>query len=62
MKKGVIIMRYDGICDLVDSDEEAREYFNNLTNEVQQSLMAHGAGVNTLEEMKNFAEVIKEQN
>lgn len=55
-------MRYEGICDLVESDENAKNYFNSLDGDVQKSLMANGAGVNTLEELKNFAEVIREQS
>ncbi len=54
-------MRYDGICDLVESNDEAKKYFHSLSNDVQQSLMAHGAGVNSLEELKNFADVVQKQ-
>ena len=55
-------MRYNGICDLVESDEQAKEYFHSLSNDIQQSLMANGAGVNTLEELKNFAEVVRRKD
>lgn len=57
----VIKMKYEGICDLVASDDEAKKYFHSLSNDVQQSLMAHGAGVNSLEELKNFADVVQKQ-
>lgn len=56
------MMRYDGICDLVESDDEAKKYFHSLSNDIQQSLMAHGAGVNTLEELKVFADVVRNQD
>lgn len=55
-------MRYDGICDLIECDENANNYFHSLDSEVQKSLMARGAGVNTLEELKNFAEVVRTQD
>lgn len=55
-------IRYDGVCDLIESDENACSYFNSLDSEVQKSLMARGAGVNTLEEMKHFAEIIRTQD
>lgn len=55
-------MRYDGVCDLIECDENAYNYFNSLDKNIQESLMAKGAGVNTLEEMKHFADVIKTQD
>ena len=55
-------MRYDGICDLIESDEHAKNYFHSLDSDMQKSLMAHGAGVNTLEELKRFADVVRTQD
>lgn len=55
-------MRYDGICDLIECDENASNYFQSLDSDVQKTLMARGAGVNTLDELKNFADVVKTQD
>lgn len=52
-------IRYDGVCDLIECDENALNYFNSLDSDVQKKLMERGAGVNTLEEMKRFARVIR---
>lgn len=55
-------MRYDGVCDLIECDENAQNYFHSLDSDVQKKLMERGAGVNTLEEMKHFAQVIRTQD
>lgn len=54
-------MKYNGIKDLLTNEISAKEYFNTLSNEVQEALTAHGDGINTLEELKHFAQVIREQ-
>lgn len=50
-------MRYNGIKDLISGDKSAKEYFDSLSHEIQQALLAHGDGINTIDELKHFADV-----
>lgn len=54
-------MRYADITELVSLNQDARAYFESLSNDTQKALLAHGSGINTLEELKNFSLVVKRQ-
>lgn len=54
-------MRYENINDLVSSSTEAMDYFNTLPIELQQAVMAHGDGINTMEEFKHFVKILKKK-
>ena len=52
-------MRYDNIEALVKGDADANRYFNSLSEDLQEALMAHGEGINNLEELKHFAKIVE---
>lgn len=52
-------MRYEGINDLVKNDADAKSYFHSLAPDLQDALMAHGSGINNLEELKHFAKIVE---
>lgn len=54
-------MRYADIHILLENNGQAQAYFASLSNEVQEALLAHGDGVNTLEELKRFSKVVQEK-
>lgn len=54
-------MSYSGVVDLINSNTEAKNYFDSLSAEVQNALKAHGDGINNIDELKHFAEVFKKQ-
>lgn len=54
-------MRYNGIKDLISNDKSAKHYFDSLSHEMQEAMLAHGGGINTLEELKHFADVTATQ-
>ncbi len=54
-------MRYEDIHSLLQNDSRAQIYFESLSNDVQEGLLAHGAGINTLEELKRFSEVVQKK-
>ena len=57
----VITMRYADIHTLLENNSQAQAYFASLSSEVQEALLAHGDGVNTLEELKRFSKVVQEK-
>lgn len=57
----VIIMRYESVVSLIEKDEAAKEYFSSLSDETRAAVLAHGAGINTLEELKHFTGVLRAQ-
>lgn len=54
-------MRYEDIHDLLENDQQAQAYFDTLSGQTQAALLAHGNGVNTLEELKRFSQVVRDQ-
>lgn len=54
-------MRFSSIHDLLESDSKAREYFDTLPANLREGLMAHGSGINDLEELEHFADIIRER-
>lgn len=53
--------RSANINHLLETDAQAKAYFDGLSPDVQNALMAHGNGVNTLEELKNFSKVVQKK-
>ena len=51
-------MRSQNIHHLLESDHSAKEYFDNLPNSLREALLAHGNGINTMEELKHFAVIM----
>lgn len=47
-------MLYEGIRDMIESNEEAACIFNALPQDVQQTLLESGTGINTVDELINF--------
>lgn len=54
-------MRSKDINSLLQSNGNARDYFNTLPQNVKDALLAHGDGINTVEELKHFS-VIMDKN
>lgn len=52
-------MRSSNVTQLLQSDINAREYFDSLSTELKDGLLAHGDGINNLEELKHFADIMK---
>lgn len=51
-------MRYADIETLLAEDKQAQDFFAGLSEDMQSALLAHGRGINTLEELKRFTEII----
>jgi len=54
-------MRYSDVHELIEQDHNARAYFNSLPANLRDGLKAHGNGINTLEELRHFADIIRER-
>ena len=54
-------MRHESVVSLIEWDQTAKDYFNTLSDHTRAAVLAHGAGINTLEELKHFANILKEQ-
>jgi len=52
-------MRSSNIHDLLETDANAREYFDTLPANLQDGLIAHGNGINNIEELKHFADIMR---
>jgi hypothetical protein len=54
----VLIMRYESVVSLLENDETAKCFFNSLSDETRAAVLAHGAGINTLDELRHFAGIL----
>lgn len=54
-------MRFENLKQLISGDMSARNYFESLEKDVKDALMAHGDGINNLEELKHFEKIIKKR-
>ena len=55
----VIMMEFNSTNDLLNSSAEAQQYFNSLDADTQQQLLDRYTGAANLDELKTFANVIK---
>ena len=51
-------MDFNCINDLIETDEASKEYFNSLDANVQQKLLDKYTGVANLDDLKNYADSI----
>ena len=54
-------MRYESVVSLINQNSAAKDYFSTLSDKTRAAVLAHGAGINTLEELKHFANILAEQ-
>ena len=47
------------INELILSNVEATQYFNSLSAEMQQKILDRGTGVNTLDKLKEFKNLVE---
>lgn len=52
-------MDYENISQLISSNVEATQYFNSLSAEMQQKILDRGTGVNTLDKLKEFKNLVE---
>lgn len=52
-------MDYENISQLISSSVEATQYFNSLSAEMQQKILDRGTGVNTLDKLKEFKNLVE---
>ena len=52
-------MDYENISQLISSNVEATQYFNSLSAEMQQKILDRGTGVNTLDKLKEFKNLLE---
>lgn len=52
-------MEYENISQLISRDSEAMHYFNSLSAKLQQQILDRGSGVNTLDKLKSFQELVE---
>lgn len=52
-------MEYENISQLISYNDEARHYFNTLSAPMQQKILDRGTGVNTLDKLKNFQNIVE---
>ena len=49
----------ENISQLISSNVEATQYFNSLSAEMQQKILDRGTGVNTLDKLKEFKNLVE---
>ena len=54
-------MKFENLKQLISGDRDARSYYESLSKEVKDALLAHGDGINNLEELKHFEQIIKKR-
>ncbi len=54
-------MRYESVVSLIEQNQAAKDYFNTLSDKARAAVLSHGAGINTLEELKHFSNILKDQ-
>ena len=52
-------MDCENISQLISSNVEATQYFNSLSAEMQQKILDRGTGVNTLDKLKEFKNLVE---
>ena len=52
-------MDCENISQLISSNVEATQYFNSLSAEIQQKILDRGTGVNTLDKLKEFKNLVE---
>lgn len=52
-------MYCENISQLISSNVEATQYFNSLSAEMQQKILDCGTGVNTLDKLKEFKNLVE---
>ena len=52
-------MDYENISQLISSNVEATQYFISLSAEMQQKILDRGTGVNTLDKLKEFKNLVE---
>ena len=52
-------MDYENISQLISSNVEATQYFNSLSADMQQKILDRGTGVNTLDKLKEFKNLVE---
>ena len=52
-------MDYENISQLISSNVEATQFFNSLSAEMQQKILDRGTGVNTLDKLKEFKNLVE---
>ena len=54
-------MKFENLKQLISGDRDARNYFDSLDKDVKDALLAHGDGINNLDELKHFEQIIKKR-
>ena len=54
-------IRYANINELLQSDDSAMEFFNSLPKDTRKALLAHGGGINNLDELTHFTDIIQKR-
>ena len=52
-------MDYENISQLISSNVEATQYFNSLSAEKKKKILDRGTGVNTLDKLKEFKNLVE---
>lgn len=48
--------KYDGLHDLIDDDNRAKEYYNSLPDYVKESIDARQQSINSFESLQDYAQ------
>ena len=54
-------IRYSNLNELLESDENAAEYFTSLPESMQNALHERGGGINNFDELMHFSDIISER-
>lgn len=54
-------IRYANLNELLQNDDGAVEFFHSLPKSTQDALLSHGGGINNLDELTHFTQIIERQ-
>lgn len=57
----VIILKYKNINELLADNSDAAQFFGSLPENVRKKLYERGSGINSLDELKHFANIVKDK-
>lgn len=54
-------MKYKNINELLADNSDAAQFFGSLPEDVRKKLYERGAGINSVDELKHFANIVKDK-
>ena len=54
-------IKYSNLNELLQSDENAAEYFSSLPGTTQKTLLENSGGINNFDELIHFSDIVSER-